>query len=199
MTDEELHQILTNLTHHLEQLDSDRATSGLNPPAGSGNGGKAPTGGKPKLPCSGDLLEWERTLAPELSEAAEELCATYPGQWWPTPRQDPHNPHRPNTALGWCRWLNHPRHRPLILQMGQWDPLDQIIRREEELRHMLHPTDPHQQAVDLAGIVTIDLLKQQGIKAGTIRSWKSRGVLQPVGTQRLSSGEVLDIYRIERR
>lgn len=141
MTDEELHRILTDLTDHLKAMRDDRHSSGLNAPSGSGNGGKAPKGGKPKLPCSADLLNWEAELHFELSEPAEELHADYPGECWKTPRMAPS---RGTDSVAWCQWLNHPRHRPLILQKD-WDLPQWLQEKESELRHMLHPDDPHQQ------------------------------------------------------
>lgn len=194
MTDEELHRILTDLTAHLKQMRDDRHGSSLNAPSGSGNGGKAPKGGKPKLPCSADLLNWEAELHFELSEPAEELHTDYPADCWPTPRMDPS---RGTDSVAWVQWLNHPRHRPLILAKD-WDLPQWLQEKESELRHMLHPEDPHQQAEALAGIVTVDYLKERGYKPGTIRQWRARGVLEQVGTQRLSSGEVIELYQFTR-
>lgn len=194
MTDEELHRILTDLTNHLKQMRDDRHDSSLNAPSGSGNGGKAPKGGKPKLPCSTDLLSWEAELHFELSEPAEELHTDYPADCWPTPRMDPS---RGNDSVAWAQWLNHPRHRPLILAKD-WDLPQWLQEKESELRHMLHPTDPHKQAADLPSLVTVDYLKESGFKAGTIRQWRARGVLEKQGEQRLSSGETIDLYKFTR-
>lgn len=194
MTDEELHRILTNLTAHLKAMRDDRHGSGLNAPSGSGNGGKAPKGGKPKLPCSADLLSWEAELHFELSEPAEELAADYPADCWKTPRQDPT---KGTDSVAWATWLNHPRHRALILTKD-WDLPAWLQEKESELRHMLHPDDPQQQAEALAGIVTVDYLKERGYKPGTIRQWRARGVLEQVGNQRLSSGEVIELYQFTR-
>lgn len=138
MTDEELHRILTNLTAHLKAMRDDRHGSGLNAPSGSGNGGKAPKGGKPKLPCSADLLNWEAELHFELSEPSEELAADYPADCWKTPRQDPT---KGTDSVAWCQWLAHPRHRPLILAK-EWDLPQWLQEKESELRHMLYPEDP---------------------------------------------------------
>lgn len=145
MTEEELTRILTDLTTHLVRMRDDRRGSGW--PAASGtNAGARATGGKPKLPCSTDLLTREVELHDWLSEQAQELYDTNPGQCWHTPRW--HADHRTldasddrlsNDAVGWCRWLNHHRHRPLILACG-WDLPDLLLDQESEVRHMLYPT-----------------------------------------------------------
>ena len=147
MTEQELATILTNLTAHLKQMRDERRGSALNAPSGSGNAGKAPKRAKSKLPCSADLLQWEAELHFELSEPAEELHQDYPNDTWTTPRQDPS---RGNDTVAWASWLAHPRHIPLILQK-EWDFPQWVQEKESELRHMLHPTEPHIEAMKPVG------------------------------------------------
>ncbi|MGN0097211.1 MAG: hypothetical protein ACI38U_14250 [Corynebacterium sp.] len=193
MTDEELHRILTDLTTHLKQMRDDRHGSSLNAPSGSGNGGKAPKGGKSKLPCSADLLNWEAELHFELSEPAEELHTDYPADCWPTPRMDPS---RGTDSVAWVQWLNHPRHRPLILQKD-WDLPTWLQEKESELRHMLHPTDPAPLAQKPVGerdhfataSRTAALLRQMGFSVDRkqVSYWETSGRL----TGYLEDGETV--------
>lgn len=128
--------------------------------------------GKSKLPCSADLLEWERYLAPTLSEAAEELYDDFPGECWRTPRQDPS---RGTDSVAWAQWLSHPRHRPLILQKPGWYFLDTLREIEEQLRHMLHPTDPHGQKAGLSTFATAaELSAHFGLSEKVIKRWCDR-------------------------
>lgn len=201
MTEEELATILTNLITHLKQMRDDRRGSALNAPSGSGNEGKAPKRAKSKLPCNTDLLQWEAELHFELSEPAEELHQDYPGDTWPTPRMDPT---RGNDTVAWAMWLAHPRHIPLIMQK-EWDFPQWVQEKESELRHMLHPTEPHKIARpnmatehgELPTLCTTEqLCSAYNVQPATIRKWKERGKIEPAGTQTLTAGETIDLWKI---
>lgn len=187
-TEPEAHAFLTDLTRLAQALDDAVLDSGL--PAASGeNAGIARSLPKSKSPCSDSLGDMRRD------------ALAYVEQWAGNLSSDLNIggiPHGHTELEPWTRWLI--RHRVDLVSRPWWPDA------EEELRNKVHrpladqftPPDPAEQAKALDGLVTVEVLRERGYKPGTIRQWRNRGVLEEQGTQMLSTGETITLYRFTR-
>lgn len=187
-TEPDAHAFLTELTRLAQALDDAVLDSGL--PAASGeNAGIARSLPKSKSPCSDSLGDMRRD------------ALAYIQQWVGNLSSDLNIggiPHGHAELEPWTRWLI--RHRVDLIARPWWPDA------EEELRDKVHrpladqftPPDPAEQAKALDGLVTVEVLRERGYKAGTIRQWRNRGVLEEQGTQMLSTGETITLYRFTR-
>ena len=189
-TEPEAHAFLTDLTRLAQALDDAVLDSGL--PAASGeNAGIARSLPKSKSPCSDSLGDMRRDALAYVQQWVGNLSSDL------TIRQ-PDTEHTGPTLTPWVHWLR--RHRVDLIARPWWPDA------EEELREHVHrpladqftPPDPAEQAKALDGLVTVEVLRERGYKAGTIRQWRNRGVLEEQGTQMLSTGETITLYRFTR-
>ena len=103
-------------------------------------------------------------------------------------------PHGHTELEPWTRWLI--RHRVDLVSRPWWPDAEEELRNiHRHLGDHLAPPAPEAKAEALRGLVTIDYLKETGTKPGTIRSWKSRGILAKAGEQTMSDGTTVELYR----
>lgn len=187
MTPDDLRTTLSRLGGHLATIIEDLETDPLRAVKQSQTGVRNTTTGS-RPPCDTNTLDYLITdVGPRIRGWATELqrCAGVTG----LPVNQPLNV--------WTAWLS--RHRDTLAAQDWADTAaDELTDLEAELRHRLHPTDPAQQAAAVTGLVTAEYLRSTGVKPGTVRQWRSRGVLEKAGEQRMSSGEVVDLYRFTR-
>lgn len=191
MTPDDLRDVLRRLADHIHTIREDLQDSGLPPASGTSSGASSKAPG-PRDPCN----------LTSLSRMVEDVEAKVWG-WCVNLSDDlslrlvdhrgihliEHEAH----GSAWCAWLN--RYRAKLLDRP-WadDCVVELSDLEAELREEIHPA-PAARAVDMPSIVTVDYLVERGFKAATVRQWRHRGILVEVGSQFMSSGETVTLYR----
>lgn len=188
MTEAELHALLRRLADHCGTLLDDLDDSALPAASYSGNQGAAPKGGKSKPPVPITSLDYLVTdVEPRIRGWCQNLAADgttgYPAGA------------RVNILVAWLS-----RHRTALLATP-WahDCIDELVDLEAELRAKLYPTEPNYNltTAQLPELITADQLCQAfDVQPATIRKWKERGKITPAGTQTLSTGDTIDLYRL---
>lgn len=197
MTEEDFRNLCRSLVSHLTILHEDLETDGLHAARQSQTGARATTvRGRP--PCNVADLDYLVTDDEKTMKASPEsiirgwcrlLCETAGITLGPVADQ-------PTNV--WCGWL-WKHHTAVFSAAWADDCIDELTDLEAELRAKLSPTEPNYNltTAQLPELITADQLCQAfNVQPATIRKWKQRGKITPAGTQTLSTGDTIDLYRL---
>lgn len=203
MTPDQLRDLLRKLAAHLATLHEDLEEAGWHAARTSQTGVRTGTTGS-KPPCNVTELDFIVTD----DEAKQRVSPTTTVKLWckylHTETGISIRDVMGEPANVWVAWLS--RHRAALLSMP-W--ADEAIRElsdlEYELRHRLYPTEPHKiarpnMAIEHGELPTLctteQLCSAYNVQPATIRKWKERGKIEPAGTQTLTTGETIDLWKI---
>lgn len=130
-TEPEIRALLDDLHTLTTMLAAALTDSGLPAASGSGNGGKAPKGGRSKLPCSTDLLTMQNDIGDRVEPIAANLANDLTIHGRPFGARPP----------AWVKWLH--RHRVDLINRPWWPDVEEelhAIRRE--LADQFTPPEP---------------------------------------------------------